>query len=56
MAMYFTSEADAREGERKEPPEALKAQMDEMEPAQRWRAEILRPARSLAVLALIRRL
>jgi hypothetical protein len=30
MAMYFTSEADAREGERKEPPEALKAQMDEM--------------------------
>jgi hypothetical protein len=30
MAMYFTSEADAREGEQKEPPEALKAQMDEM--------------------------
>jgi hypothetical protein len=31
MAMYFTSEADAREGEQKEPPEALKAQMDEMD-------------------------
>jgi hypothetical protein len=28
--MYFTSEADAREGERKEPPAELKAQMDEM--------------------------
>jgi len=30
MAMYFTSEQDAREGERKEPPPHLKAQMDEM--------------------------
>ena len=30
MAMYFTSEAEAREGERKEPPPELKAQMDEM--------------------------
>lgn len=30
MAMYFTSEADAREGERKEPPPKLKAQMEEM--------------------------
>ena len=30
MAMYFTSEEAAREGERKEPPPALKAQMDEM--------------------------
>jgi hypothetical protein len=30
MAMYFTSEAEAREGERKEPPPKLKAQMDEM--------------------------
>jgi hypothetical protein len=29
-AMYFTSEADAREGEQKEPPEDLKAQMDEL--------------------------
>ena len=28
--MYFTSEADAREGERKEPPPELAAQMDEM--------------------------
>ena len=27
MAMYFTSEAEAREGERKEPPPELKAQM-----------------------------
>ena len=30
VAMYFTSEADARQGEQKEPPPALKAQMDEM--------------------------
>jgi hypothetical protein len=29
-AMYFTSEQEAREGERKEPPPELKAQMDEM--------------------------
>ena len=29
-AVYFTSEAEAREGERKEPPPELKAQMDEM--------------------------
>jgi hypothetical protein len=31
MALYFTSEAQAREGERKEPPPELKAQMEEME-------------------------
>jgi len=30
MALYFTSEEAAREGERKEPPENLKAQMEEM--------------------------
>jgi hypothetical protein len=30
MAMWFTSEADAREGEAKEPPPELKAQMEEM--------------------------
>jgi hypothetical protein len=30
MAIYFTSEAEAREGERKEPPPELRAQMDEM--------------------------
>jgi hypothetical protein len=30
MCMYFTSEQEAREGERKEPPPELKAQMDEM--------------------------
>ena len=30
MAMYFTSEAEAREGEQKEPPAKLKAQMDEL--------------------------
>ena len=30
MAMYFTSEADAREGERKELPPELAAQMEEM--------------------------
>jgi hypothetical protein len=31
MAMYFTSEAEAREGERKEPPPELKAQMEQMD-------------------------
>ncbi|MGN6792049.1 MAG: hypothetical protein ACTHJW_06630 [Streptosporangiaceae bacterium] len=31
MAMYFTSEAAARQGEQKEPPPALKAQMAEMD-------------------------
>ena len=30
MAMYFTSEKEARKGEGKEPPPELKAQMDEM--------------------------
>ena len=30
MALYFSSEAEAREGERKEPPPELKAQLDEM--------------------------
>jgi len=30
MALYFTSEAAAREGERQEPPPELKAQMEEM--------------------------
>lgn len=30
MVMYFTSEADAREGERKEPPPEMAAQMDEL--------------------------
>lgn len=30
MAIYFTSEAEAREGERQEPPPRLKAQMEEM--------------------------
>jgi hypothetical protein len=30
MALYFTSEAEAREGEKKEPPPELKAQMEEM--------------------------
>ncbi len=31
MALYFTSEAEAREGEQKEPPPELKAMMDEMD-------------------------
>ena len=31
MALYFTSEAEAREGEAKEPPPRLKAQMEEMD-------------------------
>jgi hypothetical protein len=30
MAVYFTSEQEAREGERKEPPAELQAQMEEM--------------------------
>jgi hypothetical protein len=30
MAIYFTSEAEAREGERKEPPPELQAEMEEM--------------------------
>lgn len=30
MTIYFTSEADAREGEKKEPPPELKAQMEEL--------------------------
>jgi hypothetical protein len=30
MVMYFTSEADAREGERKEPPPEMRAAMEEM--------------------------
>jgi hypothetical protein len=30
MAVYFTSEAEAREGERKEPPAELQAQLDEL--------------------------
>jgi hypothetical protein len=30
MAIYFTSEAAARKGERKEPPPELQAQMEEM--------------------------
>ncbi|HEX5576450.1 MAG TPA: hypothetical protein VFX42_11290, partial [Gemmatimonadales bacterium] len=31
MVLYFTSEAEAREGERKEPPPELQAQMAEMD-------------------------
>jgi hypothetical protein len=31
MAIWFTSEEEAREGERKEPPPELKAQMEEMD-------------------------
>jgi hypothetical protein len=31
MALYFTNEEEAREGERKEPPPELKAQMEEMD-------------------------
>jgi hypothetical protein len=31
MALYFTSEAEARDGEAKEPPPRLKAQMEEMD-------------------------
>ena len=31
MAIYFTSEADAREGEQKEPPESIKSAMAELD-------------------------
>jgi hypothetical protein len=31
MVLYFTSEADAREGEKKQPPESMKAEMAEMD-------------------------
>jgi len=31
MVLYFTSESEAREGERKEPPPELRAQMEEMD-------------------------
>ncbi len=31
MVIYFTSEAEAREGEKKEPPPELKAQMEELD-------------------------
>jgi hypothetical protein len=31
MALYFTSEEEAREGERKQPPPELQAQMEEMD-------------------------
>jgi hypothetical protein len=31
MVLYFTSEAEAREGERKQPPPELQAQMEEMD-------------------------
>jgi hypothetical protein len=31
MAIYFTSEADAREGEKREPPESIKALMGQMD-------------------------
>ena len=43
MVMYFTSEADAREGERKEVPPELRAQHGGDEQAQRRRARVLRP-------------
>ena len=38
MVMYFTSEVEAREGERKEPPPDLRAQMDEMNNSEHRRA------------------
>jgi hypothetical protein len=31
MAIYFTSEADAREGEKKEPPESIREAMAELD-------------------------
>ena len=56
MALYFTSEAAAREGERKEPPPELKAQMEEMDALNRRSAGILRPEAAVALLPTVSRL
>ena len=48
MAIYFTSEEEAREGERKEPPRAQGPDGGDGHP-QRGRARVLRPAAALAV-------
>ena len=50
MAMYFTSRRQAREGERKEPPPHLKAQMDEMNKLNIGVPRVLGPAGALALL------
>jgi hypothetical protein len=52
MALYFTSEQAAREGERKQPPPELKAVMDEMNQLHGRRARIPRPQAALALLTL----
>jgi hypothetical protein len=49
MAIYFTSEAAARQGERKEPPAELKAQMDEMDALSIGVPEFFRPEATIAV-------
>ena len=50
VVLYFTSEEEAREGERKEPPAELKAQMDEMGKLEVRRAHLPRPRAALALL------
>jgi hypothetical protein len=50
MALYFTSEEAAREGERKEPPPELKAQMDEMGRLSVGEPEFFDPEAPLALL------
>ena len=51
MAMYFTSEKDARNGEKKELPPKLKAQMDEMNSLSVGEPEFFDIKRSVALLA-----
>ena len=48
MAIYFTSEADARAGEQKEPPPEMAKMMEEMAEPGRRGDDVLRPDRSLA--------
>ena len=55
VVLYFTSEEEAREGERKEPPAELKAQMDEWDKLEVRRARLPRPQAALALLAPLNR-
>ena len=48
MAIYFTSEQAAREGEQKEPPPEMQQMMKEMDGAHRRRAGLLRPQGAVA--------
>ncbi len=56
MALYFTSEAEAREHEKKQPPAELKAQMEEMDKLEVGDANVLRPQGALVLHAAVDRL